>query len=668
VKASKVPFGVSARENRKWTPVVFAVFVIVFGSLSIGNFTQQSPTIDEPVHLLGGYSYLKWHDFRVNPEHPPLVKMWAALPLLWMEVHDPREENSLWRQILESEPGGPVYVFAREMFFRHNDAAKLFFFARLQMLAISVLLAWFIFLWSRELFGICAAMSSLALYALEPTILAHSAIIHTDLPFAAVFFIGTYFLWRVARQWTWSNLLLASFACGFAAMTKHSFLVFGPVWLALGIVEGCGSGPRAEPTEAAWFRKNSLHRMATVFACAAGAAYFALWAAYGFRFRAASEETALLFVADVLPAHRAIVQAFVSFLLDYRLLPEAFIAGCLYNFKVWGRSSYLLGALSADGFWSYFPVAFAVKTPVPFLLMLAAVLGLIVLKKRSRIYLWLIVPPLIYLVLAILSRFNIGIRHLLPIYPFLFVLTGGFVAEMWREGARWKRGIFIALGSWFLWSSLSIYPDYLAYFNELVGGPKNGHKVLLDSNLDWGQDLVGLKKWMDAQGVKKIQLLYFGTAEPEYYGIDDFYSAENLFGKGTTARREIDLPEYLAISANFLYGGKLFLPDDMAKLAASYRPEQPVGGIGYSIYVFRLNLSDSRVYENAAFLAARKGASGMAASLLEKALQINPESADAHRALAQIFKQQGKLEEAARHYREALRILKSGGEKTGRNQ
>src|SRR4030095_7179410 len=117
--------------------LVILVFTVIFGSLTITSFIQQSPTIDEPVHLLGGYYYLKWGDFRVNPEHPPLVKMWAALPLLWMNIRDPRPANSLWKQILESEPGGPVYPFARDMFFTHNDASKVFFDCELQMVCLS---------------------------------------------------------------------------------------------------------------------------------------------------------------------------------------------------------------------------------------------------------------------------------------------------------------------------------------------------------------------------------------------------------------------------------------------------------------------------------------------------------------------------------------------------
>jgi len=647
---------------RNWqtSMLVIGVFVIVFGFLTITSFTQQSPTIDEPVHLLGGYSYLKWSDFRVNPEHPPLVKMWAALPLLWMNVHDPRSSNSLWNEILGSEPGGPVYPFARDMFFLQNDAVTLFFYAKLQMIILSVVLAAFVYLWSRQLFGFYPAIISLVLYGSDPTILAHSAIIHTDVPFAACFFIGSYCFWRSLREFSWPNLLLVSCVVGLAAITKHFFVVIAPVWLALGLIEifrpeSLGSTLSTTP-QLAPNRKQRLIHLSTIFTCAAAAAYLAIWSAYGFRFNAAPGDGARLFMTQVLPAHKSIVQPITSFFLDHRLLPEALIAGYLYNLKVWQHSSYLLGELSDNGFWSYFPIAFGVKTPIPTLLILAASVGLVLFKRRSRIYLWLTVPPLVYFALAVLSRFNIGIRHLLPIYPFLFVLIGGTVAEFWREGSRVKKSALVVLGLWCLWSSLSAYPHYLSYFNELVGGAKNGHKVLLDSNLDWGQDLKGLKKWMDENAIKKIQLLYFGTAEPKYYGIDDFYSTENLSGETITARREVDLPEHLAISANFLYGGELFLPKELVELLASYRLGHPVATVGHSILVYKLNLADPRIYENAAVMMARKGALDLARVLLEKALEIDPTSANGYFQLGSVSAQRGEREKAAENYRKAVKF------------
>jgi tetratricopeptide (TPR) repeat protein len=700
MQASQVASADVSINEWKTILLVILVFTVIFGSLTITSFIQQSPTIDEPVHLLGGYSYLKWGDFRVNPEHPPLAKMWAALPLLWMNIRDPRPANSLWKQILESEPGGPVYPFARDMFFAHNDAWKLFFYGKLQMVVLSIVLAIFVFLWSRELFGIHAAAISLILYGLDPTILAQSAIIHTDLPFAAWFFIGTYFFGRVLREFSWLNLLMVSVMFGFAATTKHSFVVIAPVWLVLGGIEWFRPGALTTPAGPVPNRKQRILHLAAIFSCSAVAAYLLIWSAYGFRFGAAADERARLFMTQVLPAHRLIAQSVSSFIIDHRLFPEALIAGYLYNLKVWQHSSYLLGELSNDGFWSYFPIAFIVKTPLPTLLLLAVSVGLIISKRKAGPYLWFIVPPLLYFLLAVLSRFNIGIRHLLPIYPFLFVLIGATVSEFWRNGSRIRKSALAVLGVWYVGSALASYPHHLSYFNELVGGAKNGHKVLLDSNLDWGQDLKGLKKWLDESNVKKVQLFYFGTAEPKYYGIDDFYSTENLAGGTFGVGQRIDLPEHLAISANFLYGGELFLPKELVELLRSYRLEQPVGRVGYSILVYKLNLADSRVYENAAVMTARKGAPDLAGLLLEKALQINPASAnghfqlaallarrgewnlaaenfrealriepghaDAHYGLAQILKRQGQIDEAAHHYQEAIRILKEDGARAKR--
>ena len=658
----------NGKRNWQTSTLVIGVFVIVFGFLTITSFTQQSPTIDEPVHLLGGYSYLKWGDFRVNPEHPPLVKMWAALPLLWMDVHDPRPANALWKQILGTEPGGPVYPFARDMFFARNDAARLFFYAKLQIIILSIVLGIFVYLWSCELFGIKAAIVSLFLYGLDPNILAHSAIIHTDLPFAVWFFIGTYFFCRALTELTWVNLLLATVVFGCAAITKHSFMAIVPVWVILGMIKIFSSEPQSRAlvsgSRLASSRIQKMLVLMGLISCAAIAAYFSIWAVYGFRFNAVPGGEAPLFMPQIPPAHKSIVEIIRSFLFEHRIFPEALISGYLYNFKIWKHSAYLLGKISEDGFWSYFPIAFAVKTPLPTLLMLAvsAGWGWMFFKKRLTVLLWLIIPALVYFALAVLSRFNLGIRHLLPIYPFLFVLIGATVHELWREGLRSARGGLLVLGFWYLWSAVSSYPHYLSFFNELAGGPEHGHKVLLDSNLDWGQDLKGLKRWMERNGVTRVQLVYFGTADPKYYGIDDFYSTENLIRSQLPASRPVDLPEHLAVSANFLFGGELFLPGELAERFRPYRSRQPIASIGSSLLVYRLNLADPRVYEDGAIITARKGALNLAEALLDKALQLDRGNANAYFQLANLMARQGKFDDAVKHYREAVRIKPDFGE------
>jgi Tfp pilus assembly protein PilF len=255
-----------------------------------------------------------------------------------------------------------------------------------------------------------------------------------------------------------------------------------------------------------------------------------------------------------------------------------------------------------------------------------------------------------------LSRFNIGVRHLLPIYPFLFVLIGGAVQGLWRDGSRIKKGGLIIVGLWYVGSTLWSFPHYISYFNELAGGAKNGHKVLLDSNLDWGQDLKGLKKWLDQRGIQHVQLAYFGTADPKYYGVDDFYSTENLRRWPVAVDAEITLPEHFAISANFLYGDELFLPTELAQRFQRYKSRDPVGSIGYSILVFKVDRNDARVYEDGAVITTRLGAVGVAEALLRKALSLNPASADAHNQLGALMNRKGNFGEAMKNYRTAIKL------------
>jgi hypothetical protein len=208
------------------TAIIFTVFAVIFGFLTITSFIQQSPTIDEPIHLLAGYTYVRWGDFRVNPEHPPFGKIWAALPLMALRIADPRSSSPYWNQILETEPGGPVYPLAHEMFFVRNDATTLFFYAKLQMIVLSMVLAAFIYRWTRELFGFRAGVISLFLYGLDPNILAHSAIVHTDLPFAAMGFIAIYFFWNALGNLTRPNLL---WRCSSSALPPSRSILLSPL-------------------------------------------------------------------------------------------------------------------------------------------------------------------------------------------------------------------------------------------------------------------------------------------------------------------------------------------------------------------------------------------------------------------------------------------------------
>ena len=581
-------------ENRPrlLSAAVLSYFVLVFSLICVSSFLQKSPTVDEPIHLFAGYSYLKWGDFRANPEHPPFAKIWAALPLLAFDVKDPTPSSPHWDLIPESPRGLPAFDLAGDVLVADNDGEKLFFYAKLQMIVLGILLGIFVYLWSKGLFGLEAAIAALIIFALDPNILAHSQIVHTDLPFTAFFFIGTYFLFCFLERAAWPSLSLTSLFFGLAAITKYSYVAILPVWVILGLAKIFFPAPQlpvfAAP-RAATGRWNKAALLVGVLASAAMTAYIFIWTVYGLRYDAIPGGLRPLHMTWVMPAENSSLRPLAALITDHRLFPEAWIYGQLYTLKYLERTAFLLGQASADGFWSYFPVAFTVKTPLPTLILLFIGLWMLIRGRLSRMHgFFLIVPAISYFSFAVWSWANIGVRYILPIYPFLFVLAGGTAAQLWK-GGRWIKGCVVLLAIWSLWSCASTYPHYLAFFNELVGGPKNGYKVLLDSNLDWGQDLKGLKRWMDANGVNKIRFLYFGWIDPEYYGIDASYVPGSWIGYDPPATQTPEAPKYVAMSAQLLYG---YSRED--SFVKPFRSREPVATIGHSIFVFKLDESRSR--------------------------------------------------------------------------
>ena len=565
---------------RPSSPIVLYVFILFFSFVTVTSFLQKSPTMDEPIHLFAGYSYLKWGDFRTNPEHPPFAKMWAALPLLRLQLPDVRQPPH-WDLIPHFGLGISVVDCIYRFFFADGSGEELFFRAKLQMILIGILLGGFIYFAAKNLFGFEAAVAALGLYALDPNILAHSSIIHTDIPFAGFFFISTYFFFRSLGRFSASNVSCAAAFFSLAAITKYSAIAILPIWIILAGAFVLSPALGAVAGTAVDSRLKTFARAAAALTIALIASYTAIWAIYRFRFDAIPGGTQHLDTAVVLPS-QPLLRAFVEFILHNRLLPEAWLHGQLVVFNVLHRPSYLLGRVSADGFLSYFPVVFLVKTPLPTILLIAVAILLAVRGINRRQLMLLLLPAFLYFALAVLSRMNIGLRHILPVYPFLYVLAGGAAAVLW-SGGRWMRRSVVALAIWALWICAWTFPNYLAYFNELVGGPRNGYRVLLDSNLDWGQELNGLKRWMDQNGVKKIQLAYFGWVDPEYYGIDAAYTGGAWVGYDPPATQTPEPFQYAAFSAQLLYG------PESAPAAAPFRSRKPVAVIGHSIFVFRLS-------------------------------------------------------------------------------
>jgi hypothetical protein len=270
-----------------------------------------------------------------------------------------------------------------------------------------------------------------------------------------------------------------------------------------------------------------------------------------------------------------------------RILPEPWLWGFVRFFKhQQGRPAFLLGDHSDTGFWSFFPVSFVVKTPVPLLVLIALALWLAAsrrLRSRADVFLW--IPIALYAAISVTRGINIGHRHLLPLYPFLFVAAGR--AAAWALSSRPRRApaaLVGVLAAWHLGAALWIHPHYLAYFNELAGGPGRGYRILVDSSLDWGQDLRGLKPYMEAHGIPRVKLSYFGTADPAYYGI----ACDLLPGYLPLPRevvRTFAPGDVLAISATNLQG--VYLDPADRPMMERLRRERPVGNVGHSILIFR---------------------------------------------------------------------------------
>jgi hypothetical protein len=636
---------------------------LAFMLVLLGTIKELSPTFDEPVHVVAGYSYLKWGDYRVNPEHPPLAKALAALPLLAFDIKDPRPANSDWERIPKQQPGIPTVKFARELLFVHNDGAKLFQYAKLPFVIITLILGLFVFLWSLQWFGPVAAIASLTLFATDPNIIAHSTIVHTDMPFTVFFFIGTYFFQRALSTRRWPDGLLACALFSLAAITKFSSVGIVASWSLAGLIWLLQpASSQDSPLAGAVSRRRNLLLLSGLLLGSLLGAYLFTWAAYGFRFAAIPGTEESFVMAPVMPETTPLfVRQTASFVTRFHLLPEAWIYGELHTLAFLSRTSFLLGGFSEEGFWLYFPVAFLAKTPLPTLILVSlSFAGLLTrhnFHKRPIFTLW--APVLVYFSIAVWARMNIGIRHILPIYPFLFVLAGESAAALWQSRTVWKRGCLILIGGWALWGSVVTYPNYLAYFNEAAGGPKNGHNVLLDSNLDWGQNLKSLKSWMGEHGVKSILLLYFGQAEPASYGIDAIHIPGSLVRPRTSKRVDSSIPYVLAVSANHFYADRVYSTKVEAEFVRSFRLKKPVATIGHSILVFKLDPSDPQTNYTLGTIMALSGEVSLAEELFRKVLVALPSSARVHEALAQVLAMQQKLAEAEYHYKQALAIYRS---------
>jgi 4-amino-4-deoxy-L-arabinose transferase-like glycosyltransferase len=480
---------------------VILLLLVLEGQL-LYSVRQESLTWDEGDHIFAGYMSLKHHDFGLNPEHPPLAKMVAALPLQRMHLREPQLQDRYFKT--------EAYLSGRDLIF-HNDFDTIIFRARMAASFFALMTALLAFLTAREMFGAGAGFIALLLIVFEPNFLAHGALVTTDTGAACGLLASIYAFYRYVKSPSWGRIAVLGLAAGVFCITKHSAVLLPPMLILLAFTELLRRRQLAD--------ENRLHqalRLARVFVVAGVIAVAIMWAGYGFRYSARPAGMQINPPLESTLGNLSPVEGkFITLMARWKLLPESWLFG-LADVRsvanVW--PSYLFGKVYAHGVWFYFPVAFVIKATLTTLIFLPLIVYAIATRNLRgwREILFLSLPPALYFAISMTSKLNIGVRHILLVFIFLLVLAGGAAWSLICHDRRWAWPV-AALLLFHIVSSLRAFPtSYMAYANELWGGPVTIHKYLTDSTTDWGQQLKAVKRYVDERGIQRCWFAY--TVEP----------------------------------------------------------------------------------------------------------------------------------------------------------
>lgn len=470
--------------------------MIVFMAVRlVASLHSTGLVADEFAHIPAGYLYLTEHRFDFNPEHPPLIKSLAALPLLFL--------GSMPTHIRHAEDWSDWFAYCSEFFYLSGEQARrVITWARVPMVLISCLLAFVIYRWASALFGSAGGLFSLFLFIFEPNILAHSRLVLTDIGSSFAYCLFWYLVWRWLKNPSFGNSIMTSLTAAASLLVKHSMVVVPVCWFLILI-------------SMVFLRKLTVRQWLQTIALSFLLMVLVLNIGYGFRSRAFNSGD-LKMVAGWLGWHSE--NSWIGELLDrFSLLPipPDYLRGLdvVVNHDRSGHPAYLLGQYSEKGWWYYFPVALLLKVPLPLLLLFAFSLAWLAVRlgPRDRTAMFCILFPMTgYFGMSMLSHINIGIRHILPVFPFMLVAAGGLFASAWHNQIRFRWAL-LALGTWLAGVSLTISYDPIEYFNELAGGPENGWHYLTDSNTDYGQDFPKVVNYIKANGISNSNLYLVGT-------------------------------------------------------------------------------------------------------------------------------------------------------------
>lgn len=576
---------------RKHSTLITIVLLLLFAIQAISSSFSKSLTYDETTHLTYGYHFWKTKEYNHDIAHPPLIKKMAAFPLLFLNLNFPYDDEDCQKSY--------HWKCADEFLYQRNgNVDNLIFLSRLPFVLLGVLLGFFIFLWAKSLYGKKAALFSLLIYSFSPKFISHSTMVLTDLAVTCFIFINLYFLWQYTKNPSNKNIILTSITFALAQLSKFTAIYLVPIYIIMFIIKGLCEKQL----------KESIKKFFKLIIWALAITILLALIVYDFQFTTLQNATPSRYLTrgynelnKIYPEGSLISNSIHSFVENIPLPFASYFSGLALQMFVstaQEKESFLMGEIYTGGHWYYFVIEFLLKTPIPTLifLLLTIILFKRVKNKDTLNELFLIVPLISFILVFLPNHINLGIRHILPIYPFIFVFIGKIINLKIRKQILFNIAIILLL-VWYLVGTITIYPHYFAYFNEFVGGPDNGYNYLVDANLDLGQDLKGLKLYMDKNNIDKIKLSYFGSTNPSYYNIDYDYlpspESEPWVPEEHSFRMEIPsnytencskTTGLIAISATNLQNKNL-----INKTCFNWLKEyEPTDKIGYSIFIYNI--------------------------------------------------------------------------------
>ena len=530
----------------KYYQIIVLILLSLFFLQTIATLPFKSPVFDEPGHLARGYIYLKTSNMIIIT-HPPLIHIISAFPLLFMDIDIPLDYE---RYIINNDP----ITLGQEIFYRANENSNIvFFWSRLPFILLGIILGIYVYLWAKKLYGPKAGIFALLLYTFNPIIIGNTPLLLTDMSVTVFGFISLYYLWRFVSKKSFKNLIITGITFGLAQSSKFTALFLIPVFILLMFLSAYDFSPKILIKEfLAKRRIKEILFMSHSFIVILVLSLIVINIFYGFEGFLKPLDTRILEDKGTYFDK----EAYKPTAIADRITDSTFLHGLITNIINYGSSvfpysylkdlaavismyssetstiggGYLMGEYNKEGWWYYLILAFIIKTPIPLLIFILIAIYSSFFPaykqvdentyshfsaERFKNALFILIPLIIFPLYFMFHNTVGGLRYLLPSFPFLFV----FISRIFNVNI--KRSIFIMLiillSGWYVLESILIFPNYTAYFNQLIGGSPNGYKYLQGADLDSGQDLPLLKEYVNKNGISNLKLAYYGTPDPYYY-------------------------------------------------------------------------------------------------------------------------------------------------------